>query len=226
MRTASVHPFISTLEERFAAHANRADAMAMRAYMKDRFSFFGIKTPMRRALMKEHLAATGPPSVEDLPAIARSAFARPQRETHYVAVDLLVKSARKLGPEHLPLVEKLILTKSWWDTVDALAVNVAGVILRDHRKETAAWNARWIDSPEMWLNRTAILYQLKWKEATDREVLFANIRRHAGHPDFFIRKAIGWALRELAKTEPRAVRAFVRSGSLAPLSMREALKNL
>jgi len=226
MRTPSMHPFISTLEERFAAHANRADATAMRAYMKDRFPFFGIKTPMKRALMKEHLAATDPPSVEDLPAIARSAFARPQRETHYVAVDLLMGLARKLGPEHLPLVEELILTNSWWDTVDALAVNVAGVILRGHRKETAAWNARWIDSPEMWLNRNAILYQLKWKGDTDQELLFANIRRLAGHPDFFIRKAIGWALRELAKTEPRAVRAFVRSGSLAPLSVREALKNL
>ncbi|MBL7965012.1 MAG: DNA alkylation repair protein [Flavobacteriales bacterium] len=198
----------------------------MHAYMKGIASFFGIKTPVRRAILKAHLAIHGGPPLEELPSIARSAFAQPEREWHYVAVDLLMKEARKLGPAHLPLVEELIITKSWWDTVDALAANVAGVILKGHPKEVAKWNKRWIASPDLWLNRTAILFQLKWKEDTDRELLFANIRKHAAHPDFFIRKAIGWALRAYAETGPDAVKTFVKVTRLAPLSMREALRKL
>jgi 3-methyladenine DNA glycosylase AlkD len=101
-----------------------------------------------------------------------------------------------------------------------------GVILKKHPKEIAAWNRRWITSKDLWLNRTAILFQARWKEDTDRALLFANIDRHAAHPDFFIRKAIGWALRELSATDPHAVKAFVHSHQLSPLSGREALRKL
>lgn len=145
---------------------------------------------------------------------------------HYTAVDLLRKYAKKLGPKDLPLVEELITTKSWWDTVDMLAVHVAGAVLRAHPKEIPKWNKRWITSDNMWLNRTAILFQLAWKEETNKDLLFANIERHAAHKDFFIRKAIGWALRGLAETAPDAVKAFVRSHKLSPLSEREALRKV
>ena len=113
-----------------------------------------------------------------------------------------------------------------FDSVDALAIHVVGVVLKRHPKEIARWNKRWVGSPDMWLNRTAILFQSRWKEDTDKALLFANIIRHATHPDFFIRKAIGWALRSLAETDPAAVRDFVRSQKLSPLSAREALRKL
>lgn len=164
--------------------------------------------------------------LDQLPVMARSAFAQPERELHYAAVDLLVKHARKLTPEQLPLLEKLITTKSWWDTVDALAVHAVGEVFKRHPAHIASWNERWIESDDLWLTRTAILFQNRWKDATDQALLFANIDRHAAHTDFFIRKAIGWALREYGKTDPGAVLDFVRGRKLSPLSEREALRNL
>ncbi len=226
MERGVIHPWLAPLVVTFKQHANAENAAAMRAYMKDHFPFYGIKTPERRQLVKEHIALHGAPDLAELPAIARSAFALPQRELHQVAVDLLMKQARKLSPEHLPLLEELITTKSWWDSVDALAIHVVGVVLKRHPKEIAKWNKRWVKSQDLWLNRTAILFQNRWKEDTDRTLLFANMDRHAAHTDFFIRKAIGWALRELAATDPKAVKDYVGSRKLSPLSTREALRKL
>ena len=110
--------------------------------------------------------------------------------------------------------------------VDALAEHVVGTVLNKYPKDIPKWNRRWIGSSNMWLNRTAILFQGRWKDDTDRELLFANGGRHSAHKDFFIRKAIGWSLRELGATGPVAVRAFVRSRTLSPLSEREALRRL
>ena len=93
-------------------------------------------------------------------------------------------------------------------------------------KEIARWNKRWVKSPDKWLNRTAILFQNRWKKDIDQALLFANIDRHAAHPDFFIRKAIGWALRELGATDPESVKRFVKARKLSPLSEREALRKL
>lgn len=221
-----LHVHFLPLALRFRAAADQAGAAAMSAYMKGHFPFFGIKAPIRRALQKEHWEEVGMPDLEELPGLVCSAFAQPQREFHYAALDLLVKQARKLGLQHLPLVEEAILTKSWWDTVDTLAVHVAGTILKRHPGAMEEWNGRWAKSANMWLNRTAILFQNRWKDDTDRFLLFTNIDRHAGSKEFFIRKAIGWSLRELGKTDPGAVLAFVQGRRLAPLSEREALRSL
>lgn len=221
-----MHAWLVPLRDTFKRHGDREDAAVMESYMKGIAPFFGIKATPRRELLKEHIALYGPAAMDELPGIARAAFACPERELHQTAVDLLMKQARKLGPAHLPLVEELILTKSWWDTVDALAIHVAGVILKRHPKEIAAWNKRWINSDDLWLNRTAILFQNRWKEDTDQGLLFANIDRHAARKEFFIRKAIGWALRELSGTDPDAVRRFVATRDLSPLSEREALRKL
>jgi 3-methyladenine DNA glycosylase AlkD len=221
-----MHPWLSPLHAAFRLHGNAEDAAAMMAYMKDVAPFFGIKAVPRRELLAEHIAVHGAPPLDELPAIARAAFGYPEREMHHSAVDLLVKHARKLTPGHLPLVEELITTKSWWDTVDALAIRVAGVIMKRHPKEIAKWNKRWITSDDLWLNRTAILFQNRWKKDTDQALLFANIDRHAARPDFFMRKAIGWALRELGATDPEAVKRFVKTRKLSALSEREALRKL
>ena len=221
-----VHPFLAPLRATFKRHSNAENAAAMSTYMKGHFPFFGIKTPQRRELLKEHIALFGAPELDQLPAIARSAFAFPEREIHQVAIDLLMKNAKKLTPEHLPLLEELIITKSWWDSVDALAVHALGHILKKYPKEITLWNKRWASSSDMWLNRTSILFQLRWKSDTDTELLFANIDRHSKSPEFFIRKAIGWSLRELGATDPKAVQAFVASRKLSPLSKREALRKL
>lgn len=221
-----MHAYLVPLADPFRRAAKPANAAAMQRYMKDIAPFLGLKTPQRRALLKAHIDTYGQPPIAELPGICRSAFAQREREWHYCAVDLLMRMAKKLGPEHLPLIEELITTKSWWDTVDMLSTNVVGVILKRHPSEIAAWNKRWIESPDLWLNRTAILFPLKWKADTDADLLFANIRRHAAHKDFFIRKAIGWALRAYAYTDQDQVRDFVARQPLAPLSQREALRNV
>jgi 3-methyladenine DNA glycosylase AlkD len=110
--------------------------------------------------------------------------------------------------------------------VDALAVHVAGTVLKRHPEAVEEWNERWAGSADLWLNRTAILFQNRWKDDTDRALLFANIDRHTASREFFIRKAIGWSLRELGKTDPGAVLAFVQGRKLSPLSEREAVRNL
>lgn len=221
-----MHAWLAPLRETFKRHGDPADAAAMEAYMKGIAPFFGIKATPRRELLKEHIDVHGPAPLDELPAITQAAFAYPERELHQTAVDLLMKQARKLGPADLPLVEELIRTKSWWDTVDALAIHVAGVILKRHPQEIAPWNERWVTSDDLWLNRTAIIFQNRWKEDTDKVLLFANIDRHAARKEFFMRKAIGWALRELGATDPEAVRRFVQARELSPLSVREALCKL
>jgi 3-methyladenine DNA glycosylase AlkD len=225
-RRVALHTWWAPLKPALGSAALRSDALAMQRYMKDVAPFFGVKTPRRRALLKAHMEHNGLPEVVELTGICRSAFAQPQREWHYCAVDLLQRIAKKLGPDQLALVEELITTKSWWDTVDLLASNVAGVILQRHRAEVPAWSERWNRSDDRWLVRTAILYQLKWKAATDQALLFDVVRNHAAHPDFFIRKGIGWALRSYAYTDPEAVRRFVAHTTLSPLSRREAVKHL
>lgn len=221
-----MHPYLVPLRAAFHSHAHPANAAAMCAYMKGHFPFFGIKAPERRALQQEHVRLHGMLKLDQLPVMARSAFAQPERELHYAAVDLLVKRAKESGPEHLPLLEELITSQSWWDTVDALAVHGVGAVLKKHPSAIEEWNDRWIKSDDLWLNRTAILFQNRWKEETDQALLFANIDRHTKHKDFFIRKAIGWALREYGKTDPGVVLEFVRSRMLSPLSEREAVRNL
>ncbi len=133
---------------------------------------------------------------------------------------------RRLSSGFLPVARRLVTTVPWWDTVDLLAAHVVCGLVAADPKLVAAMDA-WIDDPDLWVARAALLHQLRYKDATDAERLFAYCLRQAGHPDFFIRKAIGWALREYAKTDPEAVRSFVAAHRdvLAPLSVREALKN-
>lgn len=122
---------------------------------------------------------------------------------------------------------RLVTTVSWWDTVDLLAVRVVGPLVAADRRLTAEMDA-WITDDDLWVARTALLHQLGYKDRTDTGRLFGYCLRQSGHPDFFVRKAIGWSLREYAKTDPDAVRDFLarERGRFAPLTVREALKNI
>lgn len=199
----------------------------MAAYMKDQFPFLGVKTPARRAAAKPLLAAAKAWSAEDLLDVADALFDEPEREFQYVAGDLLRRWAGRLGPSDLARVRRLIETKSWWDTVDALAVHVVGEIVRANRSLQEEMD-RWVDDENLWIARTAILHQLLWKSDTDTARLFGYCRRRGGDGDFFIRKALGWALRQYARTDPDAVRAFVaaHAENLSALTKREALRHI
>lgn len=202
-------------------------AVPMAAYMRDQFPFLGIPSPMQKALTREVLAGLGRPAEADLAAVALACWDRPEREYQYFACGWLRRHARACGAGFADTAQHLIVTRSWWDTVDALAAHLVGPLVARHPALVARTDA-WLQAEDRWLVRTAILHQLTFKETTDRERLFRYCTVQASHPDFFIRKAIGWALREYGRTDPAAVRSFVNAhqNRLAALSVREALKNL
>ncbi|MFJ4788274.1 DNA alkylation repair protein [Streptomyces sp. NPDC088794] len=220
----------TVLERLTAAYAAAADperAAAMRAYMKDVAPFLGLTTPVRRALSRTVEDGLPRPAEADCIAIALRCWRLPEREYQYFAVDYLRRHARVCTSGFLPVARHLVSTVPWWDTVDALAAHVVGGLVAADRTLAADMDA-WIGDDDLWIARTALLHQLRYKERTDTERLFAYCLRQSGHPDFFIRKAIGWCLREYAKTDPEAVREFLarERGRFAPLSVREALKNI
>lgn len=219
--------FAADLRERLAEEADPDRAAEMRAYMKDRATFFGIATEPRRRLLRAFVNQRGGwPKVDDARALSRRLWDEPEREFHYCGQELLAKRARVLVPDDLRSVEHFVTHHSWWDTVDFLATKVASEILKRNRDRLEEETDRWLDSDNFWLQRTALLCQLKWKAETNREVLFSAIERTRESPEFFLRKAIGWALREYAGTDPEWVRDFVERTELSSLSRREALKHL
>jgi 3-methyladenine DNA glycosylase AlkD len=198
----------------------------MAAYMRDQFPFFGLPAPEVRAVERAAFTGLPRPTDEDLTVVALACWELPEREFHYAACDYLRKHVSAARTDFLPIARTLITTKSWWDTVDPLATRFVGDLARVHPSLLPAMDA-WSAEADVWLIRTALLFQLHYGAATDTDRLFGYCVRQASHPDFFVRKAIGWALRHYARTDPEAVRAFVTSTpSLSPLSRREAMKHL
>ncbi|MQA28181.1 MAG: DNA alkylation repair protein [Micromonosporaceae bacterium] len=199
----------------------------MAAYMRGRFDFLGLPTPQRRVLSREVLAGLAAPVEADLRDIAHMCWDLPEREYQYFGCDLLVRCARQLSAAFITDAERLITAKSWWDSVDPLATRVVGSLVSSHPALGEVMDS-WIAHENLWLVRAALLHQLNYHEVTDAGRLFDYCRIQSGHPDFFVRKAIGWALRQHGKTNPAAVRRFVRAhrAQLSPLSVREALKHL
>lgn len=208
-----------------ARDAERAAGQA--AYMRDRFPFLGLTSTGRRILDRAVLAGLPRPADADLRAVADRAWARDEREYQYFACDYLRTHAEVPAPEFLDAVRGLLTTKSWWDTVDPLATRVVGVLVHRHPQLAATMDA-WAGDDDVWLVRTAILHQLHYGTVTDTRRLFGYCTRQAGHRDFFVRKAIGWALRQYARTDPAAVRQYLDAhrDQLSPLSVREAAKHL
>jgi 3-methyladenine DNA glycosylase AlkD len=196
--------------------------------MKHHFSFIGIPTPIRRKLIKTvEVSAAQQCSEADLLTLTQALWQQPEREFHYCAIELLIRAQAKLSLAALPVIEQLICTQSWWDSVDTLASKVVGDLARREPALIAQLD-QWQTSPQLWLRRTAIIYQLGWKADTDVARLFQACRANRADTDFFIRKAIGWALRQYARTAPQAVIEFVAQTThppLSPLSQREALKH-
>lgn len=220
--------FVAQLCTCLEAHRNPEQARPMARYMKDQFPFYGLPRPAYQALTKPLLREVSPYADEAwLTEAVRLLWSLPERECHYVAIDLLKAGHKALSPASLGLLEELFPQQAWWDSVDGLTSQVLEPLVRRY-PELKRELDRWSEHPNLWLRRAAILHQLKGKGDTDTTRLFLYCERNAHERDFFIRKAIGWALREYGKTDPLAVRAFVErhQATLSPLSQREALKHL
>ncbi|MCD4790219.1 MAG: DNA alkylation repair protein [Bacteroidales bacterium] len=217
-------PYILPLSESFKANANEEIAKPMAKYMKGLFDYYGIKTPIRRTLGKEFHKKYGYPEAEDLEKIVKECWNLPQREYQYFAMELLVKLAKQAERDRIELYRYLIENKSWWDTVDLIATKLVGVHFIKYSELIKPVTKKWMDSGNMWLQRTSILFQLPYKKETDLNLLTKYIRQLQGSKEFFINKAIGWILREYSKTDSKWVIEYVNNNQLAPLSKREALK--
>ena len=219
--------FILDLENAFAAKQNPENAFAMAKYMKNNFPFFGIKTDERRHIFKEIWKENKQEVSANTREISLALHSKQEREFHYCAIEILVKELKgSYKKEDIQLIEKLIITNTWWDSVDTIAKYILGEYLLQFPLETQNVIERFSNSENMWLNRSAILFQLGYKQKTNSAFLFSECIKQAHSKDFFIQKAIGWALREFAKTNPEAVRQFVGNNNLKPLSTKEALKNI
>lgn len=228
-------PLAAALRERLpAAYAPVADPAAaahMRTYLRDQFPFLGIQMPVReridRAVLRELRQGLPAPGEDDLVAVSLLMWAADEREYQYFAVRFLRRHVGAASARLLPTLATLITTKSWWDTVDELAKHVVGPLALRHPDLRAELDA-WASGGQLWLARAAILHQLAYRERTDAGRLFAYCLAQAGSGEFFLRKAIGWALREYSKTDPAAVERFVANhhDRLSPLSRREALRLL
>ena len=196
----------------------------MKKYMKDQFDYYGIPTPLRKEITRDFLKEYGLPGMEILEDVCNSSWLEEMRECQYTVLFLLIRMKNKLKPEHLPLMEHMITHKSWWDTVDGLAAWLVGAIMKNHPSAIKPKTSEWMASGNIWLQRTCLLFQMGYKKDTDTGLLYGFIEQLADHETFWIRKAIGWALREYSKTDPETVLDFVNSHQLAPLSKREALK--
>jgi 3-methyladenine DNA glycosylase AlkD len=221
------HTALQALQQTLLSHANPQKAQAMADYQRGQFVFIGLPAPERRALVKS-LGWKKMPRTELL-ALVQACWELPQREFQYVAVDLLAAHHKLLQTEDIALLLALAQQRSWWDSVDGLA-GVMGDLLSRLRSTDAGVMATMdaaIRHENFWVRRIAMLHQLGWREATDTQRLFDDALRLSHEKEFFIRKAIGWALRDYARTAPEAVRSFVLAhrDQLSPLSQREALKH-
>jgi len=216
---------ITELRHDLSSVADPDRRTAMSTYMKHRFVFLGVGAVVRKAASRSFVTAGTGLTSDELFDAADACWDEPEREFQYVGADLLRRHSSRL--DGLTRVERLIRSKSWWDTVDALAAHVVGPIARNDPGQVSTLDT-WIDDDEIWVARTAILFQLGAGDATDRDRLFGYVDRRCDDTEFFIRKACGWALRQYARLEPDAVRDFVdsRGDRLSGLTRREALKHL
>jgi 3-methyladenine DNA glycosylase AlkD len=224
------HPLVRAIRRRLAESADPAKAPQMQAYMKSAMPYRGVSGPVLKRLCRDafaaHPLATAAEWRQVVLALWRDAAFREER---YAAVLLTQARAYRefLTWSSLPMLEEMIVTGAWWDYVDTLAGRNLGDILRADARRMKPMMRRWARDPDMWKRRSAILCQLGFKRETDLKFLYDCIEPNLADKDFFIRKAIGWALRQYAWTDPKEVQRYVKANTnrLSPLSVREALKN-
>lgn len=221
--------YVAYVGRGLAAAAVPGDATPMAAYLRHQFPFLGVKAPARKAIARAALAEVGrPPDEDEVVAAVDALWSRREREHRYVGCLLASRFAPRASPQFVGDAARWITTDPWWDTCDPLARGCVGRVALRH-PELRPTMDRWLSGCDLWLTRSALIHMGGWKDAIDRDWVFAACLARADHPDFFIRKAIGWILRDLAWIDPDAVVAFVEgpgAAVLSGLSKREALANV
>lgn len=219
-----MNDYIPTLLKVFKLNTNTKIALEQSAYLRNQFEFFGIKTTERRVLQQTFLAKEMLPDKKELGGIISALWKKPQRECHYFAQELAFKYTNQTEKSDIELYEYMVVNQSWWDTVDFIATKLMGAYFKKFPEQKAIYVTKWLKSGNMWLQRCALLFQLKYKEEIDTTLLSNTINALLGSKAFFINKAIGWILREYSRTNPEWVINFAENTALSPLSKKEALR--
>jgi 3-methyladenine DNA glycosylase AlkD len=217
---------IDLFKKGFQEIANPDRAKQMKAYLKGKFAFYGISAGERRRVQKECFLKMNAKSEPLDLLFVRACWEEDERECQYLAIDYLRLKQKELNESHIPMLIDLVLSKSWWDTVDMLASAVLGGILLGKPELMTRYPDQWIESENFWLRRTAILFQLKYRDDMDFERLKRYCLENQNEKEFFIRKAIGWILREASKHNPNKVKMILSAGDFSGLTIREATKYL
>jgi 3-methyladenine DNA glycosylase AlkD len=215
---------MSSLRKELTKHADLQVSKDAAAYMRNQFEFLGIKTPLRRELAKDLVIQSKELSEPELIALCKELWRQPEREFQYVACDLLAKNAKRLSPSYVKRdAPWFIKTKSWWDSVDSVRKSIEVVV--SVNPELKSEMEKWIISDNIWLVRSALIHQLTLGSKTDSKLLFRLCEIQAEEKEFFIAKAIGWALRSYSYVDPTAVKRFIKAHpELSALAKREGLK--
>ena len=219
-------PLISHLKNA----SNTSEAQVMKKYMKNNFEFYGVRAPQCKDFLKQHIENQGlPQDMSQLSHIVHYAWECPHRELQYIGMYIMDKCQNiwQSGDQLKSLFEFMIKHKSWWDTVDFISSSLVNYWWKmDPELLDKSITPEWNKSDNFWLNRTSIIYQLRRKGLTNERILSQHIIPHSHSNEFFVQKAIGWALREYAKINSKWVLDFVATHQLKPLSKREALKQI
>ncbi|MFO7674525.1 MAG: DNA alkylation repair protein [Lutibacter sp.] len=216
--------FINTLEIELEKNANPKIALEQKAYMRNQFEFFGIKATERREIQKPFFVKEFLPKKDELDNIVIALWEKPQRDYQYFSQELAYKYLNQFEEKDIDLFEYMVTHKSWWDTVDFIAAKLMGEYFKKFPEQRTVYVKKWIDSKNIWLQRCALLFQLKYKENLDTALLSSTINSLLGSKEFFINKAIGWILRAYSKTNPIWVIEFTRKTALSNLSKKEGLR--
>lgn len=225
MTTNEFSAYLSPIALQLSSSGNAENAANAKAYLRNQFEFFGLKTDMRRALCKTYMTKNLP-EYKDLHEIVRELWRLPQREFQYFGIELVMRFKKQWHQDIIHLFEFMITHKSWWDTVDYISTELTGPYFKLFPGSIKSITTGWNLSENIWLQRSSLLFQKSYKTQTDLILLSKYINSLSASKEFFIRKAIGWVLREYSKTDPGWVRNFVASANLSPLSIKEALKRI
>lgn len=223
-----VHDAVEYVRASLASQTDPEKAAGMQAYMKTDMPFYGVQKPARAAILRQLKKEHAPNNREDYEGLVTALWELPHREEKYLAQAVAAAFPHLITPASLSLYERFIVEGAWWDFVDETATHLIRELVIHYPDQVWPVVDRWIDDEDMWRRRTAIICQVGAKDNTDADRLFRFCLARIGEREFFIRKAIGWALREYAKTDPEAVADFVvlHREELSGLSYREATKHI
>ena len=216
--------YLEQIRRNLAQNSDPEKSEGMASYMRDQFPFYGLQAAERRKALRKYMRQDKRPRYNKLETAVKKLWQMPEREFQYFAQELVLKYQKEYTEEIINLFEYMITSKSWWDTVDHIAKKLVGEYFKLFPQKRDEKIQGWLASDNIWLQRTALLFQLGYKGETDAQLLFDLIEELKEIDEFFIQKAIGWSLREYSKTEPIAVVKFANTHQLSALAEREALK--